>query len=69
MLLLERTTKAASIAGEGKPEKGFEPLAPRLQGACSDQLSYSGETVFMVDAESAKRAAVGDDAKHRVHGS
>ena len=32
-----------------KPEKGFEPLTPRLQGACSDQLSYSGDR-YIVDA-------------------
>ena len=32
-----------------EPEKGFEPLAPRLQGACSDQLSYSGDR-HIVDA-------------------
>ena len=31
-----------------KPEKGFEPLAPRLQGACSDQLSYSGDPNIVV---------------------
>ena len=27
---------------EAEPEVGFEPTAYRLQGDCSDQLSYSG---------------------------
>lgn len=28
-----------------KPERGFEPLTCRLQGGCSDHLSYSGRAV------------------------
>src|SRR4029077_11488322 len=30
------------IGFRGEPEAGFEPTTYRLQGGCSDQLSYSG---------------------------
>ena len=39
-----------------KPEKGFEPLAPALQERCSDQLSYSGAVLPIVEAGEAKMA-------------
>ena len=33
---------AADLGQTSEPEVGFEPTTTRLQGGCSDQLSYSG---------------------------
>ena len=30
-----------------EPEVGLEPTATRLQGGCSDQLSYSGDAAMV----------------------
>ena len=38
------------VEQSAKPEKGFEPLAPALQERCSDQLSYSGAVLPIVEA-------------------
>ena len=40
--------RSRASKGCDEPEKGFEPLTPRLQGACSDQLSYSGARPMVV---------------------
>ena len=33
-----------------EPEAGFEPTTYRLQGGCSDQLSYSGAALSLAPA-------------------
>ena len=50
---------------EKEPEKGFEPLAPRLQGACSDQLSYSGSRHIVI-SNAACGFAAARSARHRM---
>ena len=44
----ENDFAACGIPVLRKPEAGFEPATPRLQGECSDQLSYSGEREAIV---------------------